>query len=761
MGAVMTLPPYYPPATEPRAAALHRIGRTINAFLADSLAAALLARQAMSPEEVSAGQPPQRMLLSGSQGTGKTSRALEFIARIKEPVTIHFYLPTLDKAEEAYRDYAKLTAGGGLPAMVVRGLGAPDPEQADVTMCPRAQAAQAVAERDISPRKSICRDCSLRPECGSMRQSRAIARLGGRGVYFMTHAYLHYPSPAPVADLAIVDECATIDAVELISLPIDEIISAAPLLVSGKAAAIDVPVLLGRLADALSAPDALTGLRLAGIGRAELSALRKAADRRSVPSIDGRMQDEAIQKAVEQTDIRQRQRLVVLFDALAREIDVPRRVLNGVSYDPDRRRVVVSSLRRPRGLDQTPLLLLDGTGDIELNRMLFGVMEHEVVRVERDATVIGTTSRQYSRQSLTGRDSQGRPIENRTDDAFQLRHEIAGLVRRTGAKTLLVATLRAEDALRADGVLPPDTKTAHFSALRGRNSHQHCEAVIVLGRESLSIIDAELRARAYMADDPEPFVSMAAAPPSDWKWKNQWPYRATFMRRMRDGTSMPVEVDVHPDPRVQRFIEQLREAEIIHAVDRVRPVLNRRRIIVLNQLVLDLTYDRVMTHAELIQGGDRIDQAWATAGVLPETPGDLMKAFPKLFGSEDTAKRAMKKSRWLNAGGTSGDSPWNARTALYRRENQRGKDARVRFASWVIDPRAALESLIGPVRNFRILPDDIGQQPQAAHRERQSRRDQRRVQHHKTATSPHRRSHQVQPIVAPGRNPPGHPHMTP
>ena len=58
---------------------------------------------------------------------------------------------------------------------------------------------------------------------------------------------------------------------------------------------------------------------------------------------------------------------------------------------------------------------------------------------------------------------------------------------------------------------------------------------------------------------------------------------ATHGRRLLS----PVEVPVHPDPRCQRVLEQVREAEVVQAGDRVRPVFNQRDMTFLNSLALD------------------------------------------------------------------------------------------------------------------------------------------------------------------------------
>ena len=50
------------------------------------------------------------------------------------------------------------------------------------------------------------------------------------------------------------------------------------------------------------------------------------------------------------------------------------------------------------------------------------------------------------------------------------------------------------------------------------------------------------------------------------------------------------------------MLEQIREAEMVQAIDRVRPIFNHRKVFVLNNLPLDLTVDRAMTWPELRPG---------------------------------------------------------------------------------------------------------------------------------------------------------------
>jgi hypothetical protein len=249
----------------------------------------------------------------------------------------------------------------------------------------------------------------------------------------MSREYLHTRCPAPEADLVIVDESATIEAVEMDVLPINML---SPDLVARAADGLrsisTKRDMMERLHKALTASNALAALRAEGIGRAELRALREAIDSSPGVRIDGTMDDSDIEATLDETDLRDRQRVVLLLRALEREIDVPRDVLNAVTYDRRRRCVAVSFLRPPVAALNAPVLVLDGTGDPQLNRALFGdALVHEEVRIERKATVTGTMGKGYSRQSITGHDRGGNPLNSREADASRLRVEIGHVVRQT------------------------------------------------------------------------------------------------------------------------------------------------------------------------------------------------------------------------------------------------------------------------------------------------------------------------------------------
>ena len=332
-------------------------------------------------------------------------------------------------------------------------------------------------------------------------------------------------------------------------------------------------------------------------------------------------------------------------------------------------RLFVRYVRRPYRLrKETPVLCLDGTGSLSFNREIFGEhMTAERFAVPRDAKVYQVSNKTFSRQSITGCDRSGTPRSDRNvSEAATLRAQVVEFLDTLPGNVLLVSYKAAIEALIDD--LPAHVATAHFGALRGLNVFAHCETVVVMGREQPSAQAIEALTRPFCATDPEPFL-----PVGDYVLQSRG-------RRMRDPDAPNVtHAQVHFDPRCQAMLEQIREAEMVQAIDRVRPIFNHRKVFVLNSLPLDLTVDRTLTWLELRPG--KFVLAFARFGVLPLSGYDLTRCFPDLWrhqegrgGRADLAEENTRRTPnryiiWKNPGvfraapEGSLSAPWTARPA--------------------------------------------------------------------------------------------------
>jgi hypothetical protein len=420
------------------------------------------------------------------------------------------------------------------------------------------------------------------------------------------------------------------------------------------------------------------------------------------------MPDKVISDILDAVEARETLKVLRLFAQIRLELPQPRNRLNSVWFDPDCLvkvdgelervpRVFVSRVRRPYRLrKETPILCLDGTGSLSLNRKIFGEhMTSERFAVPRDAEVYQVNSKTFSRQSITGADRKGNLRSKRNvSEAASLRAQVIEFLDLLPGNVLLVSYKAAIEALIDD--LPPHVETAHFGALRGLNAFEQCETVVVMGREQPSAQAIEALTRPFCATDPEPFL-----PVGEYVLQ-------TRGRRMRDPHAPNlVEAQVHFDPRCQSMLEQIREAEMVQAIDRERPIFNHRKVFVLNNLPLDLTVDRAMTWPELRPS--KFAKAYARHGVLPLSPVDLTRCFPDLWKSEAAAKEALRW--WRKTGGESqidilfGGIPLffsGVLKASYRRKGQRGPLACALVRSELPDPRAVLEGMVGELVEFDV-----------------------------------------------------------
>jgi acyl carrier protein phosphodiesterase len=119
---------------------------------------------------------------------------------------------------------------------------------------------------------------------------------------------------------------------------------------------------------------------------------------------------------------------------------------------------------------------------------------------------------------------------------------------------------------------------------------------------------------------------------------------------MRDRTTRPGNISVHPDLLVQAVVEQSREAEMVQAIDRLRLIhtKTRKTAYILCNIPLDLLVDELVTWKQLA-GDHRLSDALAECDergwdALPLAPRELSRLFPNLWGSGKAAERWLEKN---------------------------------------------------------------------------------------------------------------------
>jgi hypothetical protein len=152
-------------------------------------------------------------------------------------------------------------------------------------------------------------------------------------------------------------------------------------------------------------------------------------------------------------------------------------------------------------------------------------------------------------------------------------------------------------------------------------------------------------AKAIWYDTAHLIRSIPASP----KGRVQYPYDVRPYT-MRGGSQRHMKVRVHPDPRVQAVVEQIREAEMVQGIDRLRLIHSQREktVYILCNIPLGIPVDELVTWRALI-GDSRLAQALEGCeengwDALPLAAKELHRLFPELWGTKKAAEDWARKN---------------------------------------------------------------------------------------------------------------------
>lgn len=637
-------------------------------------------------------------LVLATPGLGKTHSVQALIEALPETAVVWVFQPTLRKAGEFARDMA----GSSRPIRVFRGRGAPVVEGSPDHMCQRHALAAEIAANGLSVKKVLCGKgnkagigaCQYIATCAYQAQLRSINEHAGGGVFVMTHASLTLPPPFPDPHLVIIDEDPSANLPRSITVNAE-----AMTVICDWASTLDeegesTPS-HGRLNEAQDSdfetgeseesPEALlsTFERLqqglataaplreitASIDIAELEAalkMMRKLRRKMHSGIQPAEHDQAVRNVLEASVAPEMTGVQAMLSAILQEVrlfsadKIARTVFNGFSICVDEAgqftSVTIHRLERTAIKSSVPMILLDGTADpVLLGCALRRRITVWRIDVQRQGEVVQCLSRGFSNASLVpAKDYPLSAAASTIDERDQLWQDLTMVLRRevkmAPKGVLVVSTLAVEIEARrrqcCDDLLGERLAWTHFGATRGLNIFTGRQTVVLIGRKQPPAEAVQTLARAYFALDPEPFDPSAV----------DYIVRRRSLHSKTGQTSLSI-IQSHPDKRVNRLLWQMREAEVVQAIDRVRAVRYPCRILMLNALdlrrlddnttipALGVPADLHLSWPELRNGGNRAETILAASGgLLPVAPKALAYIAPDVFPSVGAAKKWLSRT---------------------------------------------------------------------------------------------------------------------
>lgn len=258
-----------------------------------------------------------------------------------------------------------------------------------------------------------------------------------------------------------------------------------------------------------------------------------------------------------------------LIDALAREA-----IAAGSGAEAWVERVIVTR----RGVDvlarhyaaslPSHIIWCDATGTAEHYTRLFKrPVEIIAPTVAPKGTITQVHASLYTKRSIVRSDAQS--LEEQANVA-RTQRELATMLAMIAKRHTHVAVISYKDAVET--FAPPGAQIGHFYASRGTNAMEACDALIVVGTPMLN---------------PDGYVRMAAMLHDD----RIAPFDATWSTRDVPYVGSSLATDVpgfwHDDD-LQQLLVLTREAEILQAINRSRPLRRETSVYLFSRLPLSI-----------------------------------------------------------------------------------------------------------------------------------------------------------------------------
>ena len=292
-------------------------------------------------------------------------------------------------------------------------------------------------------------------------------------------------------------------------------------------------------------------------------------------------------------------------------------ITSRVRLDPKKGELVIDRLKMPVFPGSAHILLLDATADERITEHLFGPIQFDRVDIEQNAFVTQVYDRTGSNMSWT-------TDEERIDDLILVLKDRV----RSGETVLCVAHKALADELRNAG-LPEEIRIAHFGNLRGSDDYKDCDTIVVTGRNQPPQSDVDGLARAVWWNDPQPLqhdpASLLNAPP-----ETDLPCQLRGYWMADPSERWGVRVRSFSDARIEAIHGQIREAETVQALARLRLVHSpkRKAVFLLGNLPVEMPVDRLVEWNQLMP--DKAERALLEKGNIALSPTGILKTRPDL-----------------------------------------------------------------------------------------------------------------------------------
>ncbi|MDA9940836.1 hypothetical protein N9C18_02170, partial [Planktomarina temperata] len=336
--------------------------------------------------------------------------------------------------------------------------------------------------------------------------------------------------------------------------------------------------------------------------------------------------------------------LTRLLEVAAREVeDQVKDQFGQLAYNNRKNEIVICEHKPIRVPRSAPVLYLDATADPIITEAYLPALQYHQIDVQQLAVVSQVHDRTGSKNFWSSK--IGPEQENLSEPTYDPRYnDLASLITilnawvKAGESPLIVGNKDLCEFLRDHPRLDAGVAVAHFMSLRGSNAYQDRSVVFITGRNQPPIDEVEQQARAVFGGSGNPL---------SYDDKENLPLDQVDYWLSKRSPHAPAAMTVpsFSDPRIEAVQKQIREAETVQAIARLRLVWAdyQKRVFLLSNLPVEMPVDHLIEFNDLMP--DRLEMELIRTGDLPLTPLGLEKMQDNLGLSKGAAKKLFQRSK--------------------------------------------------------------------------------------------------------------------
>jgi hypothetical protein len=598
-------------------------------------------------EDLAEGANP-RAAIRLTMGAGKTKQTISYLKSYLEDKysqTIEVYVPRHDLANEWEQSL------DGINAKVIHvypRTGGKWDEEAKAyphpVMCQRDDYVRDLEEKGHSIYGNAClsrtsgEQCSFFGGCSYLDQFRQSGNDMGleNTIRIYTHASLFLSrnefERQLDPDLVIIDEAFLSSAVSnMPSIPVGD--------VSQYIRSDGIPSLGSDLLECLTIHQGdLSYLRDKGIGAFEFNAV-SVEGLNPTPSFSAETTHNRNVRSVKQYKA-----LTQLLEIAANEIeDQGKDRFEQLAYNQRKSEIVICEHKPIRVPRSAPVLYLDATADPIITEVYLPSLQYHQIDVRQLAVVSQVHDRTGSNTFWNGKVKL--ELKSLSEPTYDPNHnDLAKLIMvlnewvKAGESPLLVAHKELCDQLRGHAKLNEGVAVAHFMSLRGSNAYENRSVIFITGRNQPPMDAIERQARAIFGNSGNPLnYDDKKNLPSD-----QVEY---WLSERSPHSASAITFPSFSDPRIETVQKQIREAETVQAIARLRLVWAdyQKRVFLLSNLPVEIPVDHLIKFNDLMP--DKLELQLYDRGDIPLTSKGLETMRPDLGYFDDAARQLFQPDR--------------------------------------------------------------------------------------------------------------------